>query len=349
MLLKPLGVEVLVNDTDEEHYGYLQRRGDFDVARAGWIADYYDPQNFLCLNESERSINYSKCSNPEFDDMMRAAAETTRSSPSARSCWPRPRRSSSRTCRPSRSCSIPRATLVSRQGQGLGGQRARRAPTRSLAQPVSGRRRARRLGSAVHRPGEGPMLLYVLRRLATAIPTLFVIVTISFFLIRVAPGGPFNQERAARSRRSRPTSSGLPPRRAALEAIPHLSRQPRCTAISARATPAATSPSPNCSRSACRSRSSSALGARRSRWSSAALLGVIAALRQNRGVDYAVIAMATVGSTIPTFVIAPLLQLVFGVGARLAAGRRLGRRRLRNNDRARSSPSPCRRSPSSRG
>ena len=39
------------------------------------------------------------------------------------------------------------------------------------------------------------MLRYVFRRLFTAIPTLFVIVTISFFLIRVAPGGPFNQEK----------------------------------------------------------------------------------------------------------------------------------------------------------
>ena len=39
------------------------------------------------------------------------------------------------------------------------------------------------------------MLRYVLRRLLTAIPTLFVIVTISFFLMRVAPGGPFNQEK----------------------------------------------------------------------------------------------------------------------------------------------------------
>ena len=39
------------------------------------------------------------------------------------------------------------------------------------------------------------MLRYVLRRLLTAIPTLFVIVTIAFFLMRVAPGGPFNQEK----------------------------------------------------------------------------------------------------------------------------------------------------------
>src|SRR5436189_4995603 len=39
------------------------------------------------------------------------------------------------------------------------------------------------------------MLRYVFRRFLTAIPTLFLIVTISFFLMRIAPGGPFNQER----------------------------------------------------------------------------------------------------------------------------------------------------------
>jgi oligopeptide transport system permease protein len=38
------------------------------------------------------------------------------------------------------------------------------------------------------------MLRYFLTRLAGAIPTLFIIVTIAFFLIRAAPGGPFDQE-----------------------------------------------------------------------------------------------------------------------------------------------------------
>ena len=42
-------------------------------------------------------------------------------------------------------------------------------------------------------------------------------------------------------------------------------------------------------------------------------LGVVAALNQNRSGDYAVIAAATVGSTVPTFVIAPLYQLVFAL------------------------------------
>ena len=39
------------------------------------------------------------------------------------------------------------------------------------------------------------MFAYVLRRFAGAVPTLFIIVTIAFFMIRLAPGGPFDLER----------------------------------------------------------------------------------------------------------------------------------------------------------
>ena len=39
------------------------------------------------------------------------------------------------------------------------------------------------------------MLGYVLRRLLGAVPTLFLVVTGAFFLMRVAPGGPFDRER----------------------------------------------------------------------------------------------------------------------------------------------------------
>src|ERR1022692_4645318 len=38
------------------------------------------------------------------------------------------------------------------------------------------------------------MTRYFLMRLGGAIPTLFVIVTLTFFLIRAAPGGPFDRE-----------------------------------------------------------------------------------------------------------------------------------------------------------
>jgi len=40
------------------------------------------------------------------------------------------------------------------------------------------------------------VLGYILRRLAEFLPVLFVIVSLSFFLMRLAPGGPFDQERA---------------------------------------------------------------------------------------------------------------------------------------------------------
>ncbi len=39
------------------------------------------------------------------------------------------------------------------------------------------------------------MLIYTLKRLLQAIPTMLVVITISFFLMRVAPGGPFDGER----------------------------------------------------------------------------------------------------------------------------------------------------------
>lgn len=39
------------------------------------------------------------------------------------------------------------------------------------------------------------MVTFVLRRLAIAIPTLLFVVTVTFFLLRLAPGGPFDTER----------------------------------------------------------------------------------------------------------------------------------------------------------
>ncbi len=39
------------------------------------------------------------------------------------------------------------------------------------------------------------MLAYAIRRLLSAIPTLFVIITLTFFMMRLAPGGPFDSQR----------------------------------------------------------------------------------------------------------------------------------------------------------
>ncbi len=74
---KKLGVEVdLVNTELKVHYANL-RQGDFQVGRAGWIADYNDAQNFLFLHQSStKQQNYSKFSNPEYDKLMDQASTT---------------------------------------------------------------------------------------------------------------------------------------------------------------------------------------------------------------------------------------------------------------------------------
>ncbi|MSU88421.1 peptide ABC transporter substrate-binding protein [Rhodobacteraceae bacterium 2CG4] len=74
-----LGVETTFNVRDASaHYAMLRDDKVHDVARAGWIGDYSDPQNFLFLNESHNTgFNYGNYENPEYDALMdKAAAET---------------------------------------------------------------------------------------------------------------------------------------------------------------------------------------------------------------------------------------------------------------------------------
>lgn len=76
---KPLGVNVEFNVRDiSAHYAMLRDDKDFDVARAGWIGDYSDPQNFLFLVESDNpGFNYAQYDNPEYDGLLdKAAAES---------------------------------------------------------------------------------------------------------------------------------------------------------------------------------------------------------------------------------------------------------------------------------
>ncbi|MFN4142356.1 peptide ABC transporter substrate-binding protein [Aestuariivirga sp.] len=73
--LKPLGIEVTLLNTDTKtHYGHLEQKGDFDVARAGWIADYKDPENFLSLCKTGAGNNYASYSGKDYDDLLAAAA-----------------------------------------------------------------------------------------------------------------------------------------------------------------------------------------------------------------------------------------------------------------------------------
>jgi oligopeptide transport system substrate-binding protein len=72
-----LGVETeLFNAEVKVHYSDIQE-GNFEVARAGWIADYNDPQNFLYLMDSSTGVlNYGGYANAEFDRLMAEASAT---------------------------------------------------------------------------------------------------------------------------------------------------------------------------------------------------------------------------------------------------------------------------------
>ena len=75
--LKPLGIEVsMVNTDGATHYGYLESKGDFDIARAAWIADYKDPENFLALCKTGAGNNYGLYSDATYDGLLAEAAAT---------------------------------------------------------------------------------------------------------------------------------------------------------------------------------------------------------------------------------------------------------------------------------
>ena len=74
---KPLGVEVeLYNTETKVHYEELQE-GQLDIARAGWLADYNDADNFLNLLKSDVNYNYGGYSNPDYDALLNKANMTT--------------------------------------------------------------------------------------------------------------------------------------------------------------------------------------------------------------------------------------------------------------------------------
>jgi oligopeptide transport system permease protein len=156
------------------------------------------------------------------------------------------------------------------------------------------------------------MLHYVIRRLFTAIPTLFVIIALAFFLMRVAPGGPFNQERglSPEVKANLEKAYGLdePLWRQFLTYLNNLLHGDF-------------GPSYNLPDFTVGELFANGLPISVQLGASALVLalivggalGIIAALNQNRLGDYLVIATATAGSTIPTFVIAPVIQLLFGL------------------------------------
>jgi oligopeptide transport system permease protein len=156
------------------------------------------------------------------------------------------------------------------------------------------------------------MLRFAIRRIATLVPTLFVIITLSFLIIRLAPGGPFDDEQ------------GLSPAiKANLDAAYGLDqpigtqyarylsglahgdfgpsfkfRDMRVGEMIAQGLPV------SLTLGLCAILLAVLIGVP---------LGACAALRRNTLVDHGVRTLAALGVALPSFVIGPLLALVFGL------------------------------------
>ena len=156
------------------------------------------------------------------------------------------------------------------------------------------------------------MLRYAVRRIAGVIPTLLVIITASFFIVRLAPGGPFDQEQtlSPRVRANLDAAYGLD-RPIAIQYCRYLGalahgdfgpsfkqRDFSVTDLIAQGLPV-----------------SGALGI-----TAIALailigipLGIAAAVWKRTPVDVGITSLVVLGIALPGFVTGPLLALIFGV------------------------------------
>lgn len=156
------------------------------------------------------------------------------------------------------------------------------------------------------------MWSYTLRRLVATLPTLLAVITVCYLLVHAAPGGPFDSERKV-------SAAVL----ANLQAKYHLDEPPLMQYLHY-----------------LRNLLHGDLGAsfRYADWSvndlvAAALpvslsiggtaivlslvlgviLGIVAALRQNSAADYGVMLVSSIGLVMPSFVLGPILVLVFAI------------------------------------
>ena len=156
------------------------------------------------------------------------------------------------------------------------------------------------------------MLAYAFKRILTIIPTLFAIITLTFFLMRIAPGGPFDEERplAPSVLENIRASYGLdkPLIEQYFTYIGNLLkgdlgpsfvyRDKQVQEVLAEGLPI-----------------SMALGGTALMLAViiGVLLGSLAALNQNKRTDVAIVTFATFGITTPSYVVAPILTLIFAL------------------------------------
>jgi oligopeptide transport system substrate-binding protein len=76
MWAKRLGINVTLTNQEWKVYLASRDRGDYQVLRAGWIADYVDPMTFLDLWMTGNGNNDTGWSHPKYDNLLRQAQNT---------------------------------------------------------------------------------------------------------------------------------------------------------------------------------------------------------------------------------------------------------------------------------
>ncbi|MFL1781018.1 putative oligopeptide transport system permease protein OppB [Candidatus Hepatincolaceae symbiont of Richtersius coronifer] len=156
------------------------------------------------------------------------------------------------------------------------------------------------------------MLNFILKRLLIFIPTLFVIITASFFLMKVAPGSPFDGERAIsleiRANILKSYNLDKPVFNQYIDYLVNIMQGdfgPSLKIKDFSVTELILSSAPV----------SLSLGfaAIMVAFFIGVLLGSIAALKQNTKIDYTIMSFSMIGVVVPNYAIAPLLTLLFGV------------------------------------
>lgn len=156
------------------------------------------------------------------------------------------------------------------------------------------------------------MLSYTLRRLLGAIPVLFLVVTATFFLMRLAPGGPFDQEQTLTPEIQANLEAAYGLDRPVwvqygryLQGLTHGDFGPSfkyrdftVTELIGQGLPV------SLTLGLCALLLAAAIGVP---------LGILAALRQNTAGDVLIRTWAVIGIALPGFVVAPLLALIFGI------------------------------------
>ena len=69
-----LNINVVLENQEWATYLANRNAGNFEIARAGWVGDYQDPNTFLDMFITGAGMNGGKYSNPEYDELIRQAA-----------------------------------------------------------------------------------------------------------------------------------------------------------------------------------------------------------------------------------------------------------------------------------